>query len=146
MCSDVEVMRYIGNGRVLTRDEAWQQMATILGHWTLRGYGIWALEHKKTGETIGRIGFWNPEGWLGFELTWLLARECWGQGFAEEGARAAIHYAATALARNNVVSIIHPDNARSLRLASKLGLKPDGTISLRSSTFLVYRAQIERDS
>jgi hypothetical protein len=31
---------------------------------------------------VGRIGFWNPEGWPGFELGWMLRRSFWGRGYA----------------------------------------------------------------
>ncbi|MEO0970591.1 MAG: GNAT family N-acetyltransferase [Cyanobacteria bacterium J06639_18] len=63
MCSDSDVMRYIGTGITLSRAEAWRNMAMIIGHWYLRGYGLWAVEERQTGEMIGRIGCWNPEGW-----------------------------------------------------------------------------------
>jgi len=75
MCADPEVMRYLGEGRTLTRGEAWRQMAMILGHWRLRGYGLWAVEERATGALLGRIGFFNPEGWPGFELGWMLRRQ-----------------------------------------------------------------------
>jgi RimJ/RimL family protein N-acetyltransferase len=88
MCADPEVMRHIGTGVVLTRDEAWRSIAGVLGHWQLRGYGMWALESKETGEFIGRVGFIDPPGWPGFELGWGLARAHWGRGYAIEAARA----------------------------------------------------------
>ena len=47
MSADPEVMRYLGaTGQPLTRQEAWRQMAMFLGHWQLRGYGVWAMEDK----------------------------------------------------------------------------------------------------
>jgi RimJ/RimL family protein N-acetyltransferase len=74
MCADPEVMRHIGTGVVLTRDEAWRSIAGVLGHWQLRGYGMWALESKETGEFIGRVGFIDPPGWPGFERVISLIR------------------------------------------------------------------------
>ena len=44
MCADPEVMRHIGAGGPLARDDAWRSMSGMLGHWTLRGYGMWAVE------------------------------------------------------------------------------------------------------
>src|SRR5258706_14382225 len=67
-CADPEVMRYLGEGKPLNRGEAWRQMAMIVGHWQLRGYGLWAVEERETGNLAGRIGFYNPEGWPGFEI------------------------------------------------------------------------------
>ncbi len=72
-------------------------MAMFVGHWSLRGYGLWAAEERATGEFVGRIGLWNPEGWPGLEVGWLLDCACWGRGLATEGARAALAYAFTTL-------------------------------------------------
>ena len=80
MSSDPEVMRYIGQGVPMSRYESWRNMATLLGHWVLRGYGFWAVEEKSSGELIGRCGIWNPEGWPGIEVGWIFRRSAWGQG------------------------------------------------------------------
>ena len=48
LCADPEVMRFLG-GKVFDRTEAWRQMASMIGHWYLRGYGIWAVEEKRAG-------------------------------------------------------------------------------------------------
>ena len=80
MCADAEVMRYLGTGTTLSREDAWRAIAGMLGHWQLRGYGMWALESRESGALVGRAGFLDPPGWPGFELGWVLAREHWGQG------------------------------------------------------------------
>ena len=90
MSADAEVMRYIGQGGPIGRDAAWGQLAFFLGHWALRGYGMWALELRASGRLIGRAGFINPEGWPGLELGWLLARDAWGCGYAAEACAAAL--------------------------------------------------------
>src|ERR1700746_3806199 len=107
ICADPEVMRFLGDGRTLSRADAWRQMAFFLGHWHLRGFGLWAAELKKTGAFIGRIGLHRPEGWPGLEVGWLLGRAWWGQGLATEGGRAALEYAFTRLGADHVVSVIH---------------------------------------
>ena len=63
-------------------------MALFIGHWALRGYGIWVVERE--GALIGRIGLWQPEGWPGLEVGWLLGRDAWGHGYATEAARASM--------------------------------------------------------
>lgn len=138
MCADEEVMRYIGEGRALTRAEAWRNMAVILGHWHLRGYGLWAVEEKESGLLVGRAGFFNPEGWPGFELGWLLGRPHWGKGFATESARAALDYAFSTLDETRVISLIRPDNLRSIRVAERLGEKYETTIDVSGSEALLY--------
>jgi RimJ/RimL family protein N-acetyltransferase len=90
MCADPEVMRYLGDGQPLSRSEAWRHLAMVLGHWRLRGYGFWAVEERSSGELVGRVGCWRPEGWPGFEVGWTLRRAYWGRGYATEAARASI--------------------------------------------------------
>jgi RimJ/RimL family protein N-acetyltransferase len=139
MVADPDVTRFLGYGQPLARDEAWRQMATFAGHWLLRGYGVWAVEERATGRFVGRIGCWYPEGWPEPEIAYTLARPAWGHGFAREGAAAALRYARETLGLASVVSVIRPDNARSIRVATSLGAAPDGTAELFGATLLVYR-------
>jgi RimJ/RimL family protein N-acetyltransferase len=138
MCADPEVMRYIGAGGPITRAESWRQMATFLGHWQLRGYGMWAVEERATGALVGRIGHHHPEGWPDFECGWLLARASWGKGYATEGARRALQYAFTELGRTRVISLIRPGNDASIRVAERLGETLEGTVTLFGAEALVY--------
>lgn len=138
ICADPEVMRYLGNGEPLTRSQAWRSMAMVLGHWTLRGYGLWAVEELASGRCIGRIGLFNPEGWPGLEVGWLVAREHQGRGFATEGGRAALMHARDALGAPRVISLIRPANAASIRVAEKLGACLDGPVLLDGQESLVY--------
>jgi RimJ/RimL family protein N-acetyltransferase len=137
-CADPEVMHYIGEGRPLTRLEAWRQLASIIGHWHLRGYGLWAVEEKSSGKLVGRVGFYNPAGWPGFELGWTLAREAWGKGYATEGARRALRYAFTEMGREKVISLIAPDNVASVRVALRLGEKLEGQTEVFGHEVLIY--------
>ena len=121
MCADVEIMRYINDGRPLTRGQAWRAMAMFAGHWALRGYGQWALVEKATGAFIGRAGLWNPEGWPGLEVGWFLDRARWGHGFATEAGLVALDWAFRELDTEHVISVIHPTNAASIRVAERLG-------------------------
>jgi RimJ/RimL family protein N-acetyltransferase len=136
-CADPEVMRFLG-GKTFSLAETWRQMAFMVGHWHLRGYGHWALEEKSSGRFIGRLGFLNPVGWPGFELGWTLGRKFWGKGYATEGARRALDYAFTELDRGHVISCIHPDNSPSIRVAQRLGEKLEGEAEILGIKVLVY--------
>ena len=138
ICSDPDVMRYLVGGKPLSRVEAWRQMALFMGHWALRGFGIWAVEEKASGRLIGRIGLWEPPGWPGFELGWTLAKNSWGNGYATEGARAALDFAFNELKRDHVISLIHPDNAASIRVAERLGERREGDVELFGNRVLIY--------
>jgi RimJ/RimL family protein N-acetyltransferase len=137
ICADADVMRYLG-GKPLTRHEAWRHMAFLIGHWHLLGYGHWAVEEKASGRVIGRLGFLNPEGWPGFEIGWTLGRESWGKGYASEAAQRALRYAFTEMNREHVISLIHPDNKASIKVAERLGETLEGRMELFDHEVLIY--------
>ncbi len=100
---------------------AWRTIAMMIGHWHLRGYGQWAVVEKATGAMIGRAGLWYPEGWPGIEIGWMIRSSRWGNGFATEAARTALDWAWKSLDTDHIVSVIQPDNSRSIRVAEKIG-------------------------
>lgn len=142
-CADPEVMRYLGDGQPVARPMAWRNLAMMVGHWSLRGYGVWAVEERSSGVLVGRVGFWNPEGWPGFELGWMLRRSFWGRGYATEAARVALRHAFTQLRQPHVISLIHPENAASIRVALRLGERLAGTAEVMARPALVYRINRE---
>jgi RimJ/RimL family protein N-acetyltransferase len=138
MCADPEMMRYIGQGTAVSRADAWRSLAMLLGHWQLRGYGMWAVEEKATGAFIGRLGLHYPEGWPAIEVGWLIDRARWGQGLATEGGRAAINFGFERLNLERISSVIHPENAASIRVAEKLGMRLERTALLRDMDVQIY--------
>src|SRR2546422_785521 len=88
--ADEESMRYLGrDGRPTDAAETWRTICLFIGHWYLRGYTLWAVEEKASGEFVGRVGPWKPEGWPDLEIGWAVDRSRWGRGYATEAARAA---------------------------------------------------------
>jgi RimJ/RimL family protein N-acetyltransferase len=100
---------------------AWTSVAMMLGHWQLRGYGQWTISEKATGEVVGRVGFWYPEGWPGAELGWIIRHSRWGNGFATEASKASLEWAWTNTDLPEVISLIEPSNIASIRVAEKIG-------------------------
>jgi RimJ/RimL family protein N-acetyltransferase len=141
ICADGEVMRHVGNGQAQKPEEAWRSMAMFLGHWQLRGYGMWALVQRDDGRLLGRVGFHHPPDWPDFELGWLLGREYWGHGYAREAATVALNHAFAALKRERVISLIRPDNQRSIAVAEAIGERLHGRVELFGSDALVYEAR-----
>jgi RimJ/RimL family protein N-acetyltransferase len=136
--ADPEVVKYLGAGKPWSREETWMQMAAFLGHWELRGYGLWAVEERSSQKFIGRIGLLNSEGWYRLELAWTLTRSRWGEGFATEGARAALEYAFNVVKVDHIVSLIDSRNLPSIRVAERLGEKLEERIELRGKNVSVY--------
>jgi RimJ/RimL family protein N-acetyltransferase len=138
MYADPEVMRFLEDGHPLDRAAAWRSIAVHLGHWSLRGFGQWALVENVSGDLVGRAGLWEPEGWLGLEVGWSLARPHWGHGYATEAGRAALAFAFGELGADHVISVIRPDNHLSVRGAERLGEAYERTVDLNGITVNVY--------
>ncbi len=137
LCANPDVMRFLG-GKTFDTDETWRHMAYLIGHWQLRGYGYFAAQHKQSGKLAGRIGYTNSTGWPGFELGWTLAPDFQGKGLATEGAQRLLRYAFEEMDKPHVISLIHPDNAPSIRVAKRLGEKLEGKAEIFGTTVQVY--------
>jgi RimJ/RimL family protein N-acetyltransferase len=135
IAADPEVMRFMGGP--LDRADTWRQIAVFVGHWELRGHGLWVVE--RDGELIGRVGLIRPEGWPGLEVGWLLGRDAWGHGYATEAARAAADHAWRELGARELISLIAPGNVPSQRVAERLGMRPGGDYDLRGTPVVIHR-------
>jgi ribosomal-protein-alanine N-acetyltransferase len=113
-------------GGPFTRIQSFEQLAGIVGHWQLRGFGRWIVADRATGEALGIVGLFYPEGWPEPEIAWSVFEAAEGRGIAFEAATAARDYAYRVLGWSTVVSLIAPDNHRSVALALRLGAAPDG--------------------
>lgn len=136
-CDDDLTMEFMGGPR--TPSDTAQRHASMIGHWVLKGYGMWAVEEKSGGRFAGRVGLIDFEGWPQIELGWLIGRPFWGRGYAPEAARAAAGWAFDVLGLDSLVSLIHPDNANSIRVAEKLGSVPSETIPWAGDVACVHR-------
>ena len=118
-----EALKYILGGvpPAAGVEVAWRNIAMLIGHWHLRGFGSWIVVDKSSGEVIGRVGLWQPPGWPGCELNWLI-RSAWGnRGLATEAAREALKWAFQQPQVDRIISLIQPDNVPSIRVAVKIG-------------------------
>jgi RimJ/RimL family protein N-acetyltransferase len=127
--ADPEVMRWVTPHRPLTADESAEMLDRLVRHWDDHGFGLWALIPREPG--AGVVGFaglavpsFLPEVLPTVEVGWRLAPAWWGRGLATEAARASIDHGFERLGLRSVVSIIDERNARSLRLARRLGMFP----------------------
>jgi RimJ/RimL family protein N-acetyltransferase len=138
--ADPEVLRYLVSGKEgpWDRGRSWRHLAFLLGHWQLQDSGMWAVEHRETTELVGVVGFAEPADWPGLELAWTLARRWWGHGYATEAAKAALAYAFDVWKRERVISLIHPENAASIRVAERIGERLQGRDHNLGKEMLVY--------
>jgi len=126
-------------GGPLDRSQAWEMFAAEVGHWVLRGYGLWSVDEKSSGAYCGLVGLYNPEGWPAPEVGWLVWEHHEGKGIAREAAIRARSYAFETLAWPQVASCIPEGNDRSIRLAERLGASFDRRVARAGGVdLLVY--------
>lgn len=120
-------------------ENCWRIVASWLGHWVMRGYGVWAIHHKKDDRAIGMTGIVNRLGWHEPELGWHIYGGYEGAGYAYEAAFAARLCAAERFGLNRVISYIAPDNQRSQTLAKRLGAAFEREDELLGKPVHIYR-------
>ena len=135
---DPEVVRFIGDRRVPTLQESWRAVAGWIGHWAMRGYGQWAIEERSSERFVGRAGIINPAEWPGPEVGYLLGRNWWGRGYATEAASAAMNWGFDQVGFDELISLIDPDNAASIAVATRLGESLRGEVDLGGNRVLIY--------
>jgi RimJ/RimL family protein N-acetyltransferase len=126
-------------GGPLDRVGAWKLFAMGVAQWALSGFGVWSVEERATGGYCGDVGLLHPAHYPEVELGWTLVAEAEGRGIAFEAAVAARDWAYRALGLKTLVSYIDPENARSIRLAERLGAVRDDAAARPEPGDLVYR-------
>lgn len=93
------------------------------------GFGLWAVERVLDDRLLGYIGFGTSDFDAPFcpavDIGWTLARDVWGQGYATEGANAALKYAFEELRLDEVVAHTTRANQRSRGVMGRLGMSHD---------------------
>lgn len=141
---DEEVMRF-GDG---VQTSAWVQgwLRMCLEHYQRWGFGPYAVVERRRREVIGYCGlFFFPEldGQPEVEVGYRLARAWWGHGYATEAARAVCGYAFNVLCIRRIIAMIDPQNAASIRVAEKLGMRYEKPIMLEGYTHPDYIYALE---
>ncbi len=131
---DPEVARYLN--RPVSPASARAFLVEAQAHWDRHRCGIYAVEPRvgsRERRLLGFVGLAFP-GYLPtlahrLELGWRLRRDAWDQGYATEAAAAVRDHAVAVLGASDLVSIIHPENERSRRVAAKLGMAVESEIA-----------------
>lgn len=125
LMAEREAVRFLSHdGQPMDRTTAWWHMSLLVGHWSLRDFGLFVVEEKSSGAWVGRVGPWRPEGWPGFEIGWALRKPFWGKGYATEAAIAAGAWALARFAPERIIALIHEDNKASHAVARRLNMTP----------------------
>jgi RimJ/RimL family protein N-acetyltransferase len=149
--ADPETMRYIGTGGARTREEARTSLQWMVETFERQGFGQLAVERKEDGALVGRSGLnvWDPADWsitrldeaegpVEIEIAYLYGRDYWGQGYATEAATAIRDWAFGELGFDRLIALIYPDNVRSITVARKLGMAPEGDANFGAGLLTIY--------
>ena len=130
--ADRDVVRHLG-GHAFNREDSWRRLTMAVGQWPLLGYGYWAVEARSSGALVGQVGFADFERGMtpdisgAPEMGWVFDTSVHGQGIAGEACRAALAWIEATWAPPQIPAIIAIENAKSMRLAERLGFvrEPD---------------------
>jgi RimJ/RimL family protein N-acetyltransferase len=126
LASDPAVLQAI-HGAPPSREDAWHRLLRYAGHWSLLGFGMFAVFERATNQCIGEVGLADFQRGLGDnfdgtpEAAWVFAGSSHGKGFALEAMTAALNWFDEQTVSSRSVCIIEPRNTASIRLAEKLG-------------------------
>src|ERR1700730_6327707 len=117
---DPDVVKYVGDGKPVDREEAEKALKSIIKHWETHGFGRWLVVDKKTQDFIGFGGLRSLFGTP--EVVYHLAKAYWGMGLATELARASVRFGFEEHQFERIVAIAKPDNGASIHVMEKIGM------------------------
>ena len=122
ICANPNVMRYIGDGKPVSRNVIAEKIPEWIELYEKQKYGLMALVMKDTDELIGFCGFIHQtvDEVEYIELGYRLDEAYWGKGIATEVAVAVRDYAFNVLEIPMLISIINHQNDASKHVAKKL--------------------------
>ena len=119
--SDPEVARWIDDGSPITEKETRAWLDVTGRNYLNRGYGMFALRDKGSGETAGFLGLVHPGDQIDPEIKYAFHRALWGRGLASEIVEATVSYCATTLGLTKIVATVAPENTASQKVLGKAG-------------------------
>ena len=128
MWSDPDVTRFIG-GKPSTEQQTWLRLLQYAGHWSVMGFGYWAMEEKESGLFVGEVGFADFRRDISTSMStapeagWALAPRFHGRGLATEALGAVLAWADRRAQLPRTVCLISPDNLQSIKVAAKCGYR-----------------------
>jgi RimJ/RimL family protein N-acetyltransferase len=139
---DPLVMRYYPGLKDM--DETTRWLEWVEEQYARAGHGLWAVELQDGGQWVGQIGLirQSVDDVTETEIGYLLRSEHWHRGYATEAAIACRDYGFHTLRLSRLISLIRPENEPSIRVATRVGMRPERMI--RRKTFDHWIYSIER--
>jgi len=131
LVTDPAFLRNIGDRGVRDLDTAARYIADgPTASYARHGYGLWRVELRDTGEPIGTCGLLRRDALPDPDIGYAYLPQHRARGYAQEAAAAVLRYAREALALPRVLAIVNPDNAASIRVLERLGMRAEGRLRL----------------
>ena len=126
--------------RPYTRSEARGWIERHLRLYGERGFGLWAVVCKTSGDFVGQCGLvpQSVDGQEEIEIGWHVKRRLWRRGYASEAAAACRDHGFTALGFERLVSLVSVDNSPSAGVARKIGMTPWKEIERAGTPHIVF--------
>jgi RimJ/RimL family protein N-acetyltransferase len=119
---DVDAMRYVGDGSVLTEEEAKKWIEVTENNYHKRGYGMFAVLEKSTQKVIGFCGIVHPGNQIEPEVKYAFLRTHWGEGFATEAIAELIVYGERVHGLKHMIATVAPEHLVSQKVLGKVGM------------------------
>jgi RimJ/RimL family protein N-acetyltransferase len=121
--SDTEAMRWVGNGKPITRSECEEWFKVTEANYATRGYGMFAVDSLTSCTVVGFGGLVHPGGQSEAEVKYAFLRSHWGNGFASEFVPALLAYGERRHGLKRVIATVAPANFASQRVLLKSGMR-----------------------
>lgn len=137
---DAEVMRFIPGGPLADEVAVRSLLERYAEAQERQGFSSWAVVERQTGRLIGDAGFgiFEPTGEV--ELGYTLARDCWGQGYATEAARACLAAGLAKRMAPRIIAVVDAENEASLRVSGRIGMSRVETIHAHGRPHVLFAA------
>ena len=141
MLSDVEMVKFIGEGNTRDMQESKGFLAWIYSHYESNDeFGLRLMVRKSDGALVGHAGLvpQQIEGVEELEIGYWIARDYWGKGYASEAARTFKTRGIDVIKASRLISLIQPANKASRKVAEKIGMALEKEILLKGKDVCVY--------
>ena len=124
-------LQYIGDKGVRNTEDAVRYIQTgPQASYERFGFGLYLVELKDSEVPIGMCGLLKRETLPDVDVGFAFLPAYWSQGYAFEAAAAVMNYGRAALGLRRIVAITTLDNAASIKLLEKIGLRFERLIKL----------------
>lgn len=137
--ADPDVMRTLLARAPISRAEFDTRVPSIMvEHWTVHGFGPWAVIHKPDNQLIGHCGlrYWPDSSEV--EVLYALDKRYWGKGLATEGACASLRYGFEHLRLERIIAATLVENQASQRVLEKIGMRYERAFQFRGLDAISY--------